>query len=246
VKRPRLRRAALYLGLLAVAIGCRRSVPAVQGGRRHVVLLVPGYAGGKPMMWGTGRYLHKSAGLEERLCRFSDYGIMKPIPEYATELDAIVKGLGLAPGDRLDLVAFSMGGLVCRYWLEEMDGRANRLIAVCTPHHGTTKGSGFADTSSSVRDLQPGSDFLKKLNDGSRPEGVGYHSVRLSGDRTIRPGCSALLPGARNYEIPGRLHSAALYRKCVWELIRDIIEDDAPSSGPQELSAEQRRALGLD
>jgi len=238
--------------LVLLAGGCRPRdekggvAIAKRDTRRHVIVMVPGYASGKLIMKGAGECLKKELGAETPGCSFSDLGIMKPIPEYARELDEFVRALKLGEGDRLDLVAFSMGGLVCRWYLEEMGGRADNLVTVCTPHHGTTKGSFGARTSSSVRDMQPGSKFLEKLNDGEFPAGTKYHSIRIAGDRTVRPRCSALLPGARNYVFPGKLHSMTIFRREVRGHIVAILKGRAEPNGPQAHSEEEKRALAAE
>jgi pimeloyl-ACP methyl ester carboxylesterase len=207
--RPRLRRALFCAALLAAALGCRRRESASSGEGRHVVLLVPGYAGGRMMMAPGARALRRAVGAETHVFSYSDWGLRRPIPEYSRQLEDYIQGLRLGPRDRLDLVAFSMGGLVCRHYLEVRGGPADRLVTVCTPHAGTTKGSGFVRASDSLRDLQPGSEFLAVLNSLPRRRDVQYHSVFLSRDGTVRPPGSARLPGAANRELPGRLHSLA-------------------------------------
>jgi pimeloyl-ACP methyl ester carboxylesterase len=241
----------LCLLLAPAATGClpvakreaREGSPKLAGSPRHVIVVIGGYANGRPMVSGAAAHLGKSLGAETHVCRLSDLGIMKPIPEYSRELRDMVAGLKLRPEDRLDLVAFSMGGLVCRHYLEEMGGRADKLVTLCTPHGGTTKGARYAKTSSSIRDLQPGSKFLRELNSGKLAAGTEYHSVRISGDRTVRPRFSAILPGARNYLVPGRLHSMTIFRKKVRRLLADVLAGRARPNGPQDLTKEQEEAL---
>jgi triacylglycerol lipase len=208
-------------------------LPAAVRPARRVIVMVPGYANGKFMVSGAAEHLGEKLDAEAHSMRYSDMGLLKPIPEYARELAGFVKRLKLARRDRLDLVAFSMGGLVARWYLEQMGGRATRLVTLCTPHAGTTKGSGYAGTSSSVRDMQPGSKFLEKLNGGKPASGVEYHSVRIRGDRTIRPRSSAILPGAKNYVLPGRMHSMAIFRDEVRDHLAAILAGKAEPNGPQ-------------
>jgi triacylglycerol lipase len=219
-----------------VAVASRRT-------QRHVIVMIPGYASGKLMMTGAGEHLSEALGAETAICSFSDLGLMKPIPEYARELRDFVKALKLAEDDRLDFVAFSMGGLVCRWYVEQMNGRADSIVTLCTPHFGTTKGSFYAGTSSSVRDMQPGSKFLAKLNAGKLPPETGYHSVRIRGDRTLRPRFSAIVPGAKNYLLPGKLHSMAIFRKQVRHHLALILSGKAKPNGPQRHTEEQKEAL---
>src|SRR5207253_4010466 len=57
------------------------------------------------------------------------------IPEMAKQVDAAASRLG----PRIDLVGFSMGALVSRYWLQRLGGRerVRRFISISGPHRGT-------------------------------------------------------------------------------------------------------------
>ncbi len=63
-----------------------------------------------------------------------------------------------------DLVGFSMGGLVSRYYVQRLGGlkRVQRLVTVSAPHQGTALGL-FSDRLG-VRQMRPGSPFLQALN----------------------------------------------------------------------------------
>ena len=45
----------------------------------------------------------------------------------------------LGNDSKFSLVGFSMGGIICRYYLQELDGiqRVNQFITISTPHHGS-------------------------------------------------------------------------------------------------------------
>ena len=51
--------------------------------------------------------------------------------------DAISDALG--PDQPLDLFGFSMGGLICRYYLQQLGGlwRTRRFVTLASPHRGT-------------------------------------------------------------------------------------------------------------
>lgn len=81
----------------------------------------------------------------------------------ARQLDALKAKAGPGP---MKIVAHSMGGLVCRYYLEKLGGQDNVpvLVTLGTPHFGTEKArAGFGPA---ARQMVPGSDFLRKLNQG--------------------------------------------------------------------------------
>ncbi len=241
-----LRKATAALLFLTLAAGgCKASRPRPPAERipgTRVVVLVPGWGNVKWWVKPIAEELRDSVDAEVHVCRLSGLGTNKRVPEYARELAAFVAGLKLKPGQRVDLVGYSLGGLVCRWYAEQMRGRVRRIVTVCTPHNGTTKGRKMR--SASVRDMQPGSEVLRKLRASPRAR-ADYHSIRLEQDWTVRPSCSAILDGAANYSVPGRFHAAAPFTEKVKRVVRAIYEGRARPNGPQKLTAGQRRELGL-
>lgn len=82
--------------------------------------------------------------------------------ELAADLGPFIDG---AFGDeRVCLLGFSLGGIVARYWVQRLGGaaRTDRLITVGTPHHGTVMAR-FLPLRG-IRQLRPGSVFLRDLN----------------------------------------------------------------------------------
>jgi triacylglycerol lipase len=120
------------------------------------------------------------------------------LEELAAQLSAFVQR-ELAPGESFDLVGFSMGGLVCRYYVQRLDGveRVGRLITISSPHRGTL----WAFTARNVgsRQMRPNSVFLRDLNrDVKILERVGHASIWTPLDLMILPaGSSRLGPGFR-------------------------------------------------
>ncbi|MEM9163502.1 MAG: alpha/beta fold hydrolase [Cyanobacteria bacterium P01_F01_bin.4] len=64
----------------------------------------------------------------------------------------------------VDLLGFSMGGLVSRYYLQRLDGvgRVKRFVAVSTPHRGSMM-AWFRQNPGGIQ-MRPGSQFLTELN----------------------------------------------------------------------------------
>ncbi len=81
-------------------------------------------------------------------------------------------------GETFHLVGFSMGGLICRYYLQRLDGmkRVKRFISISTPHHGSRMA--YLLGNAGCRQMRPGSEFLKDLNsDVNRLEEVKIVSI---------------------------------------------------------------------
>jgi len=129
---------------------------------------------------GFGRqlaYNHTSAGSVEAL------GL-----ELKRLIDSEVKG------GRIDLICHSLGGLVARFYLQQLGGsrRVDRLITLGTPHHGTYAGAWVPTTVASQ--LVPGGPFLSHLNGLPAPEDVRCWSLAGERDLVVLPQASSLAP----------------------------------------------------
>jgi triacylglycerol esterase/lipase EstA (alpha/beta hydrolase family) len=94
------------------------------------------------------------------------------LPESARQLDQAARALLARSGAaQLDLVGFSMGSLVARWWLVKLGGRqlSRRFISISGPQSGTL--TAHLNRKPGVTDMRPGSDFLKALE--SDEEGFG-------------------------------------------------------------------------
>ena len=110
-------------------------------------------------------------------------------------------------GERLDLVGFSMGGLVCRYYVQMMGGnsRVDRLVTVSAPNHGTLLA--FLNRRVACKEMRPGSDFLRKLNeDWSTLREVKVTSLWTPLDLIIIPATSSRMPVGVDKPIPALAH----------------------------------------
>ena len=85
-------------------------------------------------------------------------GLDKLAAKLKTEIDG-----HFGPNERISIVAFSMGGLVSRYYLQELGGadRCDTFITISSPHHGT-KAAWLYPSKGAVQ-MRPGSGFLEQL-----------------------------------------------------------------------------------
>jgi triacylglycerol lipase len=100
-----------------------------------------------------------------------------------------------------------MGGLICRYYLQRLDGmkKVNRFISISAPHNGDRMAYLLGNIG--CRQMRPGSEFLKDLNsDLSRLEEVKIVSIWTPFDLSIRPPSSSHLPIGEELIIPVLLH----------------------------------------
>jgi triacylglycerol lipase len=99
-----------------------------------------------------------------------------------------------------DIVGFSMGGLISRYYIQRLSGaaRVRRLVTISTPHHGS-------------RQMRPASAFLKDLNsDLHLLERASVVSMWTPLDLMIVPARSSHISIGTEFTIPVILHPLML------------------------------------
>jgi len=122
------------------------------------------------------------------------------------DLDAYVEQLNTAiealchRARTIIIVAHSMGGLVCRRYLQRYGtNRVDRLILLGTPHHGT--GLAYWGLGRNARQMELDSAWLQILN--QVPTQVPVFNLYSSHDTIVSPHESALLPqGPNHHNIP--------------------------------------------
>lgn len=123
----------------------------------------------------------------------------------AREAEALRRESG---AERIDVVGFSMGALVTRWYVQRGGGRdvVRRFVSISGPHHGTL--TAFALPFAGARDMRPGSALLRDLAADADPfGGVEVHCVYTPYDLMIMPARSSVLAGvASAHAIPVALH----------------------------------------
>jgi triacylglycerol lipase len=121
------------------------------------------------------------------------------------------------PDGKFDLVGFSMGGLVSRYYVQRLGGldRVGRFVTLATPHNGTVmahlfRGAGHLQ-------MRPGSSFLRDLDaDADVLKRVGFTSLYTPLDTIIVPAKSSEQFAATNIKVWGVMHpSFVLEKRCI-------------------------------
>jgi triacylglycerol lipase len=117
-------------------------------------------------------------------------------------------------GRKFDLVGFSMGGLVSRYYVQRLGGldRIERFVTISAPHHGTELARLIPNDG--CRAMRPGSKFLRCLDsDADRLRQVKFTSLYTPWDAVIVPARSSVMPQARNVKVPVGSHPGMILRK---------------------------------
>jgi triacylglycerol lipase len=108
--------------------------------------------------------------------------------------------------DRFDLVGFSMGGLVCRHYVQILGGsrRVDRLVTISTPNHGTLLA--FFNSRVACNEMRRGSESTNLNRDCSALRDLNVISFWTPWDLMILPAKNSRMPVGTNMEIPALAH----------------------------------------
>lgn len=113
--------------------------------------------------------------------------------------------------DRIDLVGFSMGGIVSRYYTQRLGGsqKVDAFITLSSPHQGTW--TGYLRQNIGARQMRPNSSFLQAMNASvDELEKVAFSSVWTPYDLMILPANSSELPIGTMIRLPVLSHPQML------------------------------------
>ena len=120
-------------------------------------------------------------------------------------------------GRKFDLVGFSMGGLVSRYYVQRLGGSTHveHLVTIAAPHHGTIFAS--LHPGAGAAEMRRGSSFLRDLaKDDAALSRVKFTTFHTPLDLVVVPASSAEMPQARNVRVWASLHpSLILEMRCI-------------------------------
>jgi len=135
-------------------------------------------------------------------------------------------------GTRCDLVGFSMGGIVCRYYLQRLGGvtRVERFVAISAPEHGTWWANICPAESlrwPGVAQLRPDSAFLRDLNsdDAQVLNRVRLTTIWTPLDLAIFPAASSHMPVGRETKLWVPLHPLMVWLPSCHRAIAAALND---------------------
>jgi triacylglycerol lipase len=130
-----------------------------------------------------------------------DYYSFSRVEESAELLQKFVEQVTAVTGEpQVDLVCHSLGGLVARTYVDLLGGhtRVRRVVTLGTPHRGLPHAG--HRLGASVRDMQPRTGFIARLEGAPRQEAVRYHSIYSAHDNVVFPSSASSL-GDRGTDI---------------------------------------------
>ena len=161
------------------------------------------------------------------------------IPELATRLAERVELVCTLTGaTRVHIVGHSLGGIVLRWYVQELGGhrRVDTAVTVASPHRGTdaarlTLGIGPGPV---APQLQPGSPVLRRLIRTARPTAVKWVAYYSNLDLLVRPGESAKIvePGlaATNVLMKDHGHMSIMVSPVVHASIIETLESTSSTA----------------
>lgn len=107
-----------------------------------------------------------------------------------------------------DLLGFSMGGIVSRYYVQRLGGisRVQRFITLSAPSHGTV--IAYFNQGLGCVQMRPNSSLLKDLNsDAAMLSQINFTSIWTPYDMMIVPADSSRMPVGENVVVPVMNHA---------------------------------------
>lgn len=156
---------------------------------------------------------------------------LKPIDaRYGIE-DQAVKlrdkiNIELGETSKFILIGFSMGGIICRYYLQELGGinRVEKFISISTPHHGTY--TAYFYPGIGTKQLRPKSQLLENLKKKERSfNNIRMYSFRTPFDLMIIPSKSSEWEIAENRKYFSPIHSLMLFNPKLIGNIQSILKE---------------------
>ncbi len=177
--------------------------------KSHTVLLVHGIFDSSSVMKPLRKALEKQ-GFRTLSPDLVPCNGSASIATLAEKLDQFIE-THLSADEAFSIVAFSMGGLISRYYLQCLNGvaRARTLVTLGTPHHGSALA--FFRIGDGFRDLRQGSALLRTLKqseDMLRP--LNPLSIYTPFDLMIVPYTSSIWRVAKNVSIAVPIHCSLL------------------------------------
>jgi pimeloyl-ACP methyl ester carboxylesterase len=210
--------------------GARRVLPAEVRPGDDVVVCLHGLFATAGVLRPLRRRLERHEGT--RTATMS-YPVGPGIAALARQLAELTAEL--PPSVRLHLVGHSLGGVVARWYTQELapsDTRVVETISIGAPFAGVRHFARFA--LQIARDLDPGSALLRQLALGSRRAGgVPHLSIVGEDDSVAHPPLAHVLPGGDVLVVRACGHNALLFDERVMAAVETRLLDERAEAGRQ-------------
>jgi triacylglycerol lipase len=187
-------------------------------------ILVPGWLDNVRTL-GRLRTFLEVAGHKAVICSPQPSDGSAPIERLAEQLHDYIEG-GFGKDEPINLFGFSMGGLIGRVYLQNMDGwrRVHKFVTAASPHRGTMTAK--LATHQAGLQMRPDSEFIMRLNSDLTPlQQVRFTSIWSPFDLTIVPANSSVLPVGRARRVWSPAHGVMMFDTNVMRVIAQVLAE---------------------
>ncbi len=150
--------------------------------------------------------------------------------ELARDLDSKIEEF-VGSEKEIDIVGFSMGGLISRIWLQKYNGflRTKRFFSIGTPHFGTYTAQLIPSSfMPGIAEMKRGSGLLSQLNnDLTSLEKIQCTSFFTKWDLMSFPGWQAKLSIGNSYALPVLTHKELITNPISLDVLSKKIFEDS-------------------
>lgn len=216
---PRLREAlALARQGTLMLRGLRRAAQPVDGER--AVVFVHGFLAAGPVFDPMREHVEDRTGLSTVDFTYSPLaGFERIVERFGEHVERMVP-----PSATVSVVGHSLGGLVARWWVQEMGGhaRTDRVVTIATPHAGTDNARNKPGSVAAA--LRPGSPVIERLARRRREVDLPHAAIAAGFDRMCTPPSSAAaLEDAEVHWFEDLGHNEILYDPRVLALVAELL-----------------------
>lgn len=144
------------------------------------------------------------------------------IPRLAKDLDDYILN-EIGEETILNILGFSMGGLIARFWLQFMNGipRTHKFFSIGSPQNGTYTAQLIPSSLfKGIAQMKRDSSFLKDLNEDIKPlQEIICISYFCISDLMVLPGWEARLPVGPSFSLPVLTHKGLITNPKAIEII---------------------------
>jgi triacylglycerol lipase len=132
-----------------------------------------------------------------------------------------------SPEQKIDLVGFSMGGLVTRFYLQRLGGieHFQRYISISAPNQGTIVA--YAQSLEGIKQMRPGSALIQDINqDWAKFQGqLQTTTIWTPYDLLIIPAKSSCLGLGKELSVPVWVHAWMVDDPRVWAIVAQSLSE---------------------
>ncbi|MGK7941265.1 MAG: esterase/lipase family protein [Crocosphaera sp.] len=129
------------------------------------------------------------------------------------------------PQQPIDLIGFSMGGLVTRYYLQRLRGveRVQRYITISAPNNGTM--TAYVLPNPGIKQMRPNSEFLQELNQDIQTtlNKINVTVIWTPYDLMILPASSSQMGVGEEIKLPVLIHEQMVRHKKLLKTVSDSL-----------------------